>query len=224
MWITQPQSTSEKVLFRPSAPPAGRPKPRIWLRKKKTRRRRGRPLFSSALLKSGAKKECSSSIRTSSRSTHCPGRHTEKVEKLQRLWRRTRLNNTSHPQPLPLFHSQLFTFFKSKVNRGFYLSRLLWTFLSCSSICWYCFYFLSLSIKLSSLPDTEKKNHIYYKWPQNLGCFRKLFKFDWSSNKCLIKSYRNSNQVILQVENQPNGVIPNQQLCSFLKPSSHGLE
>lgn len=58
------------LVFRPSAPPAGRSEGCIWLRSR--RKRRGMLPFSSALWRSGAKIADSSSIRTSSRSTHSP--------------------------------------------------------------------------------------------------------------------------------------------------------
>lgn len=64
---------TEDVSSRTSAPPAGTPEQRIWLK----RRRRGMLLFSSALWRSGAKIADSSSIHTGSRSTHSPVGHMQ---------------------------------------------------------------------------------------------------------------------------------------------------
>ena len=70
------ESREKRNVSRPSAPPSGRSKQHIWLRKK--RRRCGMLLSSSALWKFGAKIADSSSIHTGSRSTHFPVRHIER--------------------------------------------------------------------------------------------------------------------------------------------------
>lgn len=74
------QEKAALLVSRPSAPPAGRSEECIW-----PRRRRGRPLFSSAPWRSGAKIADSSSIHTGSHSTHSPVRHRER-ERPEHRW------------------------------------------------------------------------------------------------------------------------------------------